>query len=159
MIFLNEEQTAKFSECKVGGGKVAGRARWDGQFWGGARQETRPNPHISADGPICKRGCNRGSHHLQQRQQSSHLFEWQFTIEKRLVFKLIYMATVIALTTLGYIGQAVFFKGISETAGSIYDTIHDICFTNCPELICFLDVPENVAIVLINVLDSFSTKS
>lgn len=49
------------------------------------------------------------------------------------------MATVIALTTLGYIGQAVFFKGISETAGSIYDTIHDICFTNCPELICFLE--------------------
>ena len=49
------------------------------------------------------------------------------------------MATLIALTTIGYIGQALFLKGITETAGSIYDTIHDMCFTNCPELIAFLE--------------------
>ena len=49
------------------------------------------------------------------------------------------MATLIALTTVGYIGQALFMKGITETAGSIYDTIHDVCFTNCPELLAFLE--------------------
>lgn len=49
------------------------------------------------------------------------------------------MATLIALTAVGYISQALFMKGITETAGSIYDTIHDVCFTNCPELLAFLE--------------------
>lgn len=49
------------------------------------------------------------------------------------------MATILALTALGYVGQALFLKGISETASSIYDTFKDRIFINCPELINFLE--------------------
>lgn len=49
------------------------------------------------------------------------------------------MATILALTALGYVGQALFLKGITETASSIYDTFKSRIFIDCPELIAFLE--------------------
>ena len=113
----------------MGGGKVAGRARWDGQFWGGARQETRPTHTSLRTAPFAKEGATAGvttynndskAVHGTDDQSSSSTatleyfeyggfeslnkipvarlsdgvllnlqllftFEWQFTIEKRLV--------------------------------------------------------------------------
>ena len=53
------------------------------------------------------------------------------------------MATVLAWTAgealLTCVGQAIFLKGITETASTIYDTFKDRFFANCPELIRFIE--------------------
>jgi len=49
------------------------------------------------------------------------------------------MATLLALSALGYMGQALFIKGITETTSSIYDIFKSVIIINCPEVVNFIE--------------------